>query len=50
MNEEIHCIDKEKQPRMNGKIMTLTFFYLYAVKIRYSFSILYLLTCLNKDK
>ena len=34
MNEEICCIIKENQQKMNGKMMTLTFFKLYTVHIK----------------
>ena len=35
MNEEIRCITNEKKwPRMNEKMMTLTFFELYTVYIK----------------
>ena len=49
MNGEIRCVTKEKQLRMNGKMMTLTFFELYAVYIKWQFFFhTYLLTCLRK--
>ena len=43
---------KEKRPRMDGKMMTLTVFKLHTVYIKNhdnSFSMLCSLTCLNKD-
>ena len=48
MNEEIHCIrnNEGKQPGMNGKIMTPTFFELYTMyikKLGQFFSILHLI-------
>ena len=53
MNEEIRCItNKEKGAKMNGKIMTLTFFELYTVymkKLGQFFFHAYPLTFLNKD-
>lgn len=45
-------MEKEKTARMNGKMMTVTFFKLYTVyinKLGQLFFLTYSLTCLNKD-
>ena len=53
MNEKFLVIPtKEKHLRMNGKMMTLTFFELYTMHIKKLgefFFYTYSLTCLNKD-
>ena len=54
MNEFVALLEKEKgrTPMMNQKMMTLTFFKLYAVyikKLRNSFFHTHFLTCLSKD-
>ena len=52
INKEIRCItNRGKKPRMNGKIITLTFFELYTVYIKNwdnSFFHTYSLTCLKE--
>ena len=51
MKKFVALLMKEKQPRMNGKMMTLAFFQLYTLSVKdsdNSFSIIYWITCLNK--